>query len=135
MAGLCEGDNEPPGSLKARVEYQRTQGDVPLSQATEEATEAQILRCSESISWFELHNNDKDIEEMEGPHLWSNGQRVWLRNQVARFAKHWFTVTENPGTNPDDDEIVLLVNKAKVREDFLEFFRFPPSFYRHSPFQ
>ncbi|KAJ4446516.1 hypothetical protein ANN_13212 [Periplaneta americana] len=39
MAGLCEGGNEPPGSLKAS----------------------------------------------RGPHLWSNGQRVWPRNQVAGF--------------------------------------------------
>ncbi|KAJ4441412.1 hypothetical protein ANN_11267 [Periplaneta americana] len=54
MAGLCEGGNEPPGSLKAKIELKTNLGKLSLD------------------------NNFS-------PHLWSNGQRVWLRNQVARF--------------------------------------------------
>ncbi|KAJ4439335.1 hypothetical protein ANN_07457 [Periplaneta americana] len=65
MAGLCEGGNEPSGSLKAICAAERT---------------------------------------AEGPHLWSNGQRVWPRNQVGRESRSgqvtWLTFFPGFSLNP-----------------------------------
>ncbi|KAJ4443952.1 hypothetical protein ANN_05741 [Periplaneta americana] len=63
MAGLCEGGNEPPGSLNPAVLHRANP----------------MVREIRNMKLFSV-----DELKPRCPHLWSNGQRVWPRNQVSR---------------------------------------------------
>ncbi|KAJ4433479.1 hypothetical protein ANN_15782 [Periplaneta americana] len=66
MAGLCEGDNEPPGSLKASKFVANDSGYRTLRRSEEKRLEAlEMWRRMERVKWTDRIRNETVLERVD----------------------------------------------------------------------
>ncbi|KAJ4449512.1 hypothetical protein ANN_00912 [Periplaneta americana] len=80
MAGLCEGGNEPSGSLKAicKSRYRRFR-DLPKRHPSKEATARSVIvivPCTSSLRFVQLLQPDDPYRRIPEPHLSRSPDRL-----------------------------------------------------------